>query len=140
MDETLIRANLEVAHRVSVVSDDGRSIEVEIRRLGEWQGSPAVTGVYTVMFTWGRILRWVRRDHRWEVLMGGPEGRPPTVIAETESKHEAIQIAADYVANTPPATVNPCRRSAHPALVFKRRGVHRGQSVPVLSADIIAPA
>ncbi len=101
MDETLIRANLEVAHRVSVAADDGRSIEVEIRRLGDWQGSPAVTGVYTVMFAWSRILRWVRRDHRWEVLTGGPEGRPPTVIAETQSKNEAIQIATNYVTDTP---------------------------------------
>jgi hypothetical protein len=52
-----------------VVESPGGSLEVKVRRLGDWPGIPSAPW-YLPRLIFTRLRRLVRRERRWEVLVG----------------------------------------------------------------------
>lgn len=95
MDAKLARAHLEVSGSVRVDCVTG-SWNISAVRAGDWKGSPYLSH-YVVMLFLSRLWRWVRRDHRWLVVVVpvGVSDRDGEVRAEAQSRAEAIEQAVE---------------------------------------------
>jgi hypothetical protein len=97
---TFDRATLEVTGVLAVITPTNRKFTIEVRRVGDWQGSPYVSH-YPVMIALSRVARVIRRERRWVVRVTEGEASSasaPAVVNEIfcESYIGAVDTAVNY--------------------------------------------
>ena len=101
---SLDRANLTVSLEAVIPAPDGRSWTVVVQRTSDWKGSPYAGGYgNAVLLT--RLVRVIRRDKRWTVLVSS-DGRDQRSRIVSGSRDDAIAagvtVCDDIRAGRPP--------------------------------------